>query len=187
MDRVEGAVRVSRGLAALPGPQDAHNSACSARRPQQLWDPKSPSPAASELTGCVFLPGSQLPLGPDAVPEVPPAHCPLEPSPAAECTPSRECALSLPLPCLRAGTLPTVSPLSQPHPPTLILEGADPRGCGPSWPHLWSSFGTPAPSVLPALCTLLRPTCPESSSGLPGSPLPPRAPGSGISLMMPYT
>lgn len=133
MDHVEGGVRVSRGLAALPGPEDAHNSACSAGRPQQLWDPdKSPSPAASELTGYGFLPRNQLPLGPDAVPEVPPAHCPLEPSPAAECTPSRDCAPSLPLPCLRVGTLPTVSPLSQPHPPTLIPEGADPPGptCG---------------------------------------------------------
>lgn len=127
MDHVEGGVRVSRGLAALPGPEDAHNSACSAGRPQQLRDPdKSPSPAASELTGYGFLPRNQLPLGPDAVPEVPPAHCPLEPSPAAECTPSRDCAPSLPLPCLRVGTLPTVSPLSQPHPPTLIPEGADP-------------------------------------------------------------
>lgn len=101
MDHVEGGVRVSRGLAALPGPEDAHNSACSAGRPRQLRDPdKSPSPAASELTGYVFLPRNQLPLGPDAVPEVPPAHCPLEPSPAAECTPSRDCAPSLPLPCL---------------------------------------------------------------------------------------
>ena len=173
MDHVEGGVRVSRGLAALPSPEDAHHSACSAGRPRQLRDPdKSPSPAASELTGCMFLPSNQLPLGPDAVPEVPQAHCPLEPRPEAECTPSREWTPPLPLSCSRAGTLPTMSPLPKPHPWTLIPESADPPGpCPP-----WASFWTPAPSVLPGpqetpLCTLLRAVCSEPSLGLPGSSL----------------
>ena len=177
MDHVEGGVRVSRGLAALPGPEDAHHSACSAGRPRQLRDPdKSPSPAASELTGCVFLPSNQLPLGPDAVAEVPPAHCPLEPSPDAECTPPREWTPPLPLPGSRAG-IPTMSPVPQPHPWTLIPEGAGPPGPRPPWASLW----TPAHSVPPGpqetpLCTLLRAVCSEPSLGLPGSSLTTHSP-----------